>query len=44
MDLENTEKPEIKRPISIGSYKKQEIPGKKASTSASLTKLKPMTM
>ena len=46
MDLENTEEPEIKWPIFVGSYKKQvnSRKKKKASISASLTKLKPIIM
>ena len=45
MDLENTEEPEIKWPIFVGSYKKQvNSRKKKASISASLTKIKPIIM
>ena len=36
LDLEKAEEPEIKLPMSIGSYKKLEI-SRKTSTSASLT-------
>ena len=43
LDLEKTEEPEIKLPISIGSSKKQES-SKKTSTSALLTISKPLTM
>ena len=42
-DLEKAEKPEIKLPTSVGSSKQQEI-SKKTSTSALLTKPKPLTM
>ena len=41
MDLEKTEEPEIKWPTSAGSQKKQEN-SRKTSTSATLTKLKPL--
>ena len=41
-DLEKAEEPEIKLPTSAGSQKKQENFGK-ASNSASLTTLKPLT-
>ena len=43
LDLEKAEEPEIKLPISAGSLKKQEN-SKEASTSASLTTLKPLTV
>ena len=43
LDLEKAEEPEIKLPISIGSYKNQEN-SRKTSTSASLTMLKPLTV
>ena len=43
LDLEKAEEPEIKLPMSIGSYKKLEI-SRKTSTSASLTMLKPLTV
>ena len=43
MDLEKAEEPEIKLPKFIWSYKKQEN-SKKASTSASLTMLKSLTV
>ena len=43
LDLERTEEPKIKLPISIGSSKKQESSTKK-STSAALTMLKPLTV
>ena len=43
LDLERTEEPKIKLPISIGSSKKQESSTKK-STSAALTMLKPFTV
>ena len=43
MDLEKSEKPEIKLPISAGSSKKQES-SRKASTSALLTMPKPLTV
>ena len=43
LDLEKAEEPEIKLPTSVGLLKKQES-SRKASTSASLTKLKPFTM
>ena len=41
LDLEPAEEPEIKLPISVGSKKKQEN-SRKISTSASLTRLKPL--
>ena len=41
--LEKAEEPEIKLPISAGSLKKQEN-SRKTSTSASLTKLEPLTV
>ena len=41
VDLEMAEEPEIKLPLSIGSQKNQEK-SRKASTSASLTMLKPL--
>ena len=43
LDSEKAEEPEIKLPISAGSLKKQEN-SKEASTSASLTTLKPLTV
>ena len=43
LDLENVEKTEIKVPTSIGSSKKQES-SRKTSTSALLTRSKPLTM
>ena len=43
LDLEKAEEPEIKLPTSTGSSKKQEN-SKEASTSASLTTLKPLTV
>ena len=43
LDLEKAEKPEIKLPTSIGSYKKQKNFFKK-STSALLTMPKPLTV
>ena len=43
LDLEKAEEPEIKLPTSIGSLKKQES-SRKASTSASLTMPKPLTL
>ena len=43
LDLEEAEEPEIKLPTSVGSLKKQEN-SRKTSTSASLTKLKPLTV
>ena len=43
LDLEKAEEPEIQLPISIGSSKKQGN-SRKASTSASLTMLKPLTV
>ena len=42
LDLEKTEEPEIKWPISIESWKKQES-SRKTSNAASLTTLKPLT-
>ena len=44
LDLENAEEPELKLPTSIGSQKKQESSRKKASASASLIMLKPLTV
>ena len=46
MDLQMTEEPEIKLPISVGSQKNQENSRKKKkkSTSASLTVLKHLTV
>ena len=43
LDLEKAEEPEIKLPISAESLKKQES-SRKTSTSALLTRLKPLTM
>ena len=43
LDLEKAEEPEIKLPVSVGSWKKQRNSRKK-STSASLTTLKPLTV
>ena len=43
MDFQKADEPEIKLPTSVGSYKKQESSGK-ASTSALLTMLKPLTV
>ena len=43
LDLEKAEEPEIKLPTSVGSQRKQEN-SRKASTSASLTRLKPLTV
>ena len=43
LDLEKVEEPEIKLPTSTGSQKKQES-GRKTSTSAWLTMLKPLTV
>ena len=43
LDLEKTEEPEIKLPISVGSQKKLEN-SRKTSTSVSLTTLKPLTV
>ena len=43
LDLEKAEEPEIKLPTSVGSLKKQEN-FRKASTSASLTMPKPLTV
>ena len=43
MDLEKTKEPEIKLPTSVGSCRKQGN-SRKTSTSASLTKRKPLTM
>ena len=43
LDLEKTEEPEIKLPISIGPSKKQES-SRKMSTSALLTTPKPLTV
>ena len=42
LDLEKAEEPEIKFTTFVVSQKKQEIPEKKSSTSASLTTLKPL--
>ena len=41
--VEKAEEPEIKLPTSVGSWKKQES-SRKASTSALLTMLKPLTV
>ena len=43
LDLEKSEKPEIKLPTSVGSSKKQET-SRKTSTSALLTMPKPLTV
>ena len=43
LDLEKTEEPETKLPTFIGTYRKQGN-SRKASTSASLTKQKPLTV
>ena len=43
LDLEKTEEPEIKSPISVGSWKKQES-STKTSISALLTTPKPLTV
>ena len=43
LDLEKAEEPEIKLPISVGSEKKQEN-SRRTSTSASLTRPKPLTV
>ena len=43
LDLEKAEEPEIKLLTSVGSYKKQEN-SRKTSTSASLTRLNPLTV
>ena len=43
LDLEKTEEPEIKLPVSTGSYKKQEN-SRKTSTSALLSMPKPLTV
>ena len=43
LDSEKAEKPEVKLPTFVGSSKKQEN-SRKASTSASLTTLKPLTV
>ena len=43
LDLEKAEEPEIKLQTSAGSKKKQET-SRKTSNSASLTKLKPLTV
>ena len=43
LDLEKVDKPEIKLPTSVGSWKKQES-SKKISTSALLTMPKPLTL
>ena len=42
LDLAKAEEPEIKCPTSVGAYKKQGS-SRKTSTSASLTRLKPLT-
>ena len=44
LDLEKAEEPEIKLPISVGSWNKQENSRNKTSTSASLVTLKPLTV
>ena len=44
LDLEKAEEPEIKLQTSVGSLLKQENFRKKKSTSASLTKRKPLTL
>ena len=43
LDLEMAEEPEIKLPTSAGSWQKQEN-SRKTCTSASLVKLKPLTV
>jgi len=43
LELEKADEAEIKLPISTGSQEKQEN-SRKTSTSASLTKLKPLTV
>ena len=43
LDLKKAEKPEVKLPTSVGSYKKQEN-SRKTSTSALLTMPKPLTV
>ena len=43
LDLEKAEEPEVKLPISVGSWKKQGN-SRRTSTSASLTMLKPLTV
>ena len=43
LDLEKAEIPEIKLPTTVGSQKKQES-SRKTPTTASLTKLKPLTV
>ena len=43
LDLEEAEEPEIKLPTPVGSYKKQKN-SRKTSTSASVTRLKPLTV
>ena len=43
LDLEKAEEPEIKLPISLGSWKKQES-SRKTSISALLTMPKPLTV
>ena len=43
LDFEKAEEPDIKLPVSVGSYKKQEN-SRKTSTSALLTMLKPLTV
>ena len=44
LDLEKAEKPEIKLPTSVGSYKNQENSKNKTSISSSLTVLNPLTV
>ena len=44
LDIEKVEEPEIKLQTSVGSLLKQENFRKKKSTSASLTKRKPLTL
>ena len=43
LDLEKAEESEIKLPTSIGSYKQQDN-SRKASTSVSMTMLRPLTV
>ena len=43
LDLEKSEEPEVKLPISVGSQQKQ-VNSKNPSTSVSLTMLKPLTL
>ena len=43
LGFEEAEEPEIKLPIFVGSWRKQGGPSK-TSTSASLTRLKPLTL